>query len=39
MHRAVCEAFALSPDAYSITQLRYDVRKLRAHGLLTRARG
>jgi hypothetical protein len=36
MHRAVCEAFAITPEAYSITQLRYDVRKLRAHGLLER---
>ena len=36
MHRAVLEACALTPDAYSITQLRYDVRKLRAHGLLER---
>jgi hypothetical protein len=36
MHRAVCEAFGITPEAYSITQLRYDVRKLRAHGLLER---
>ena len=36
MHRAVREAFAITPEAYSMTQLRYDVRKLRAHGLLTR---
>ncbi|MGI8423408.1 MAG: hypothetical protein ACR2NO_04765 [Chloroflexota bacterium] len=36
MHRAVLEAFALAPAAYSLTQLRYDVRKLRAHGLLER---
>ncbi|MGH8524228.1 MAG: hypothetical protein ACREXY_08440 [Gammaproteobacteria bacterium] len=36
MHRAVLEAFALTTDAYSVTQLRYDVRKLRAHGLLAR---
>jgi hypothetical protein len=36
IHRAVLEAFALTPEAYSITQLRYDVRKLRAHGLLER---
>ena len=36
MHRAVLEAFALTADAYSLTQLRYDVRKLRAHGLLAR---
>jgi hypothetical protein len=36
MYRAVLEAFAMAPDAYSLTQLRYDVRKLRAHGLLER---
>jgi hypothetical protein len=36
MHRAVLEAFAITPSTYSITQLRYDVRKLRAHGLLER---
>jgi hypothetical protein len=36
MYRAVREAFALTPDAYSLTQLRYDVRKLRAHNLLDR---
>jgi hypothetical protein len=36
MHRAVLDAFTLTPDTYSLTQLRYDVRKLRAHGLLTR---
>jgi hypothetical protein len=36
MHRAVLEAFALTADTYSLTQLRSDVRKLRAHGLLAR---
>jgi hypothetical protein len=36
MHRAVLEAFAIAPSTYSITQLRYDVRKLRAHALLER---
>ena len=36
MHRAVLEAFAITPERYSITQLRYDARKLRAHGLLQR---
>jgi hypothetical protein len=34
MHRAVLEAFRVAPEAYSLTQLRYDVRKLRAHGRL-----
>jgi hypothetical protein len=28
MHRAVREAFRLTPETYSLTQLRYDVRKL-----------
>ncbi len=36
IHAAVRQAFALTPDAYSLTQLRYDLRKLRAHGLLQR---
>ena len=36
IHRAVREAFAIPPEAYSLTQLRYDVRKLRAHRLLER---
>jgi hypothetical protein len=36
LYTAVLEAFAISPTAYSLTQLRYDVRKLRAHGLLER---
>jgi len=36
IHAAVLQAFALTPDAYSLTQLRYDVRKLRAHDLVER---
>lgn len=36
MHTAVLEAFGLTPASYSLTQLRYDVRKLRAHGLVQR---
>src|SRR5207245_929152 len=36
IHAAVCEAFGLTPDRYSLTQLRYDLRKLKAHGLLER---
>jgi hypothetical protein len=36
IHSAVLQAFALTPNAYSLTQLRYDVRKLRAHSLLQR---
>ena len=40
-HRPDCmprcvEAFGIGPTAYSLTQLRYDIRKLRAHGLLER---
>jgi hypothetical protein len=36
MHQAVLEAFGVPSDTYSLTQLRYDVRKLRAHGLVER---
>ena len=36
LYIAVLEAFGVAPTAYSLTQLRYDVRKLRAHGLLER---
>src|SRR6202049_3785284 len=34
LYSAVLEAFEITPTAYSLTHLRYDVRKLRAHGLL-----
>jgi hypothetical protein len=36
LHAAVLEAFGIPTAAYSLTQLRYDMRKLRAHGLLER---
>jgi hypothetical protein len=36
IHAAVCAAFGFTPDRYSLTQLRYDLRKLKAHGLLER---
>jgi hypothetical protein len=36
IHQAILDSFGLAPDAYSINQVRYDVRKLRAHGLLER---
>jgi len=36
IHRAVLEAFALSEQDYTLTQLRYDLRKLKAHGLVQR---
>jgi hypothetical protein len=29
-------AFSLSPQDYTLTQLRYDLRKMKAHGLLER---
>ena len=36
IHEALLSAFGLSSPAYSLTQLRYDLRKLKAHGLLER---
>ncbi len=33
---AVLDAFSLSPPQYSLNAVRYDLRKLRAHGLLER---
>ena len=36
IHEAILSAFALSPQSYSLTQLRYDLRKMKAHGLLQR---
>jgi hypothetical protein len=36
IHQAVLTTFGLSPTAYTLTQLRYDLRKLKAHGLLER---
>lgn len=33
---AVRSAFALSPQAYTLNQLRYDLRKMKGHGLLER---
>jgi hypothetical protein len=35
-HRAVLTSFQLSPKTYGLNQLRYDLRKLRGHGLLQR---
>ena len=34
IHRAILSAFGLTVDRYSLTQLRYDLRKLKAHGCL-----
>src|SRR6266576_1379613 len=36
IHRAVLTTFDLSEKAYGLNQLRYDLRKLKAHGLLQR---
>jgi len=34
--QALQSAFSLSPQDYTLTQLRYDLRKMKAHGLLER---
>ncbi len=36
IHQAILSAFQLTPENYTLTQLRYDLRKLKAHGLLER---
>src|ERR1700757_1962847 len=36
IHEATITTFHLSADAYGLNQLRYDLRKLKAHGLLER---
>jgi hypothetical protein len=36
IHQAVVAAFHLSTAAYGLNQLRYDLRKLKGHGLLQR---
>ena len=36
IHQAILSSFSLTPDRYSLTQLRYDLRKMKAHGLLER---
>ena len=36
IHQAVIAQFGLAQEAYTLTQLRYDVRKLGAHGLVER---
>lgn len=36
IHNAVLTSFQLSPTAYGLNQLRYDLRKLKGHGLLAR---
>jgi hypothetical protein len=39
IHTALLAAFGLTQDAYSLTHLRYDVRKMKAHGLVERDGG
>jgi hypothetical protein len=36
IHQAILSAYQLTPETYTLTQLRYDVRKLKAHALLER---
>jgi hypothetical protein len=36
IHQAVLTSFQLSPNTYGLNQLRYDLRKLKGHGLLER---
>jgi hypothetical protein len=36
LHQALLASFQLSPRAYGLNQLRYDLRKLKGHGLLER---
>jgi len=36
LHAALLEGYSLKPKDYTPTQLRYDVRKLRLHGLIER---
>jgi len=36
IHQAVITTFQLSPKTYGLNQLRYDLRKLKGHGLLQR---
>lgn len=36
IHQAILSAFNLQPKTYTLTQLRYDLRKMKAHGLIER---
>jgi len=36
LHEAIVSSFNLAPANYTLTQLRYDLRKIKAHGLLQR---
>lgn len=35
-HHAILSAFGLKAESYTLTQLRYDLRKMKAHGLVER---
>ncbi len=39
IHQAILTSFGLSAEAYTLTQLRYDLRKMKAHGLVERIEG
>jgi hypothetical protein len=36
LHEIICATFGLDPKTYRLSPLRYDLRKLRAHGLIER---
>jgi len=36
IHQAIIAAFGLTAKSYTLTQLRYDLRKMKAHGLVER---
>jgi len=36
IHHAILTTFGLSASTYTLTQLRYDLRKMKAHGLVER---
>jgi hypothetical protein len=36
IHQAILSSFNLAPASYTVTQLRYDLRKMKGHGLLER---
>jgi len=36
IHQAILSSFQLTPESYTLTQLRSDLRKLKAHGSLER---
>lgn len=38
IHAAILAAFGLKATSYTLTQLRYDIRKMKAHGLIGRDR-